>query len=144
MLESVTCQSCVIHLDIYFEILIQTMSFQEADYSFRIYVILMFSRFHRFRFDQESTFETTGTGIVTSNRQHLCKVFFFTFLICVQKRHIAFTTTPKHIILSAKFNRCINRIFDLNSSTSYYIEVRIGSCTVHIAGVTEYISSTPQ
>ena len=27
----------------------------------------MFCRFHRFRFDQESTFETTGTSIITSD-----------------------------------------------------------------------------
>ena len=95
-------QSCVINLDVYFEIFIQTVSFQEADNSFSIYVILMFCRFHRFRLNQESTFEATSTCIVTSDSQHLRKVFFFTFLVSVQQRHVTFAT--------AVFSSFIHRI----------------------------------
>ena len=139
-----TGQSCMVYFNIHFEIFVEAMSFQEADYSFRIYIILVFSGLHRFRFDQESTFETTGTSIVTSDSQHLCQVFFFTFLICVQKRHIAFTTTPEYIVLTTQFDSCVDCILDLNSSTSYYVKIRISSSTVHITCMTKYIGSTPQ
>ena len=61
------------------------MSFQEADHSFGIYIVLMFGRFHWFGFNQESTFKTTCTGIVTGYHQHLSEMFFFTFLIRIQQ-----------------------------------------------------------
>ena len=143
MFESVASQSSMVYFDVNFEIFIQTMSFQEADHSFRIYIILMLSRFHRFRFNQESTFKTTGTSIITSNSQHLCKVFFFTFLICIQKRHITFTTTPKHIVLTAQFDSCVNCILNLYSSTGHYVKIRICCSTIHITGMAEYVGSTP-
>jgi len=44
--------------------------------------------------------------------------------ICVQKRHIAFTTTPEYIILSAKLNRCINRILNLMTIARDYARAR--------------------
>ena len=120
------------------------MSFQESDYCFCIYIILMFCRFHRFRLNQESTFETTGTSIITSDGQHFCQVFFFTFLICIQKRHIAFTATPEYIVLTTQFDRCIDCILNLNSSTSYYVKIRVSSSTVHITCMAKYVGSTPQ
>ena len=83
--KCVTSQSSVVYFDIYFEVFVQTVCFQEADNSFSIYVVLVLAWFHRFRFNQESTLETFATCIVTSQFQHLSQVFFFTFLVSVQQ-----------------------------------------------------------
>ena len=144
MFERMASQCSVVYLDVHFEIFFQTVSFEEADNRFRIYIVLMFGRFHRFRFDQERTFETTGTGIVASQRQHLCQVFFFSLLIRVQQRHITFATAPEYIVLSAEFDRSVDSVFDLYGSTGNYIEIGVGSRTVHITCMAEYVGSTPQ
>ena len=79
------CQCGVVYFDVHFEIFVQSVSFQEADNGFCICIILVFGRFHRFRFDKECTFEATGTSIIAGDSQHLCQVFFFAFLICIQQ-----------------------------------------------------------
>ena len=80
-----TGQRSMIHLDIHFEVLIQIMSFQEANDGFGIHVILMFGGFHRFGLNQECTGEAFAAGIVAGKDQHPCKVFLFTFLVRVQQ-----------------------------------------------------------
>ena len=139
-----TGQRSMIHFDIHFEVLIQIMSFQEADDGFGVYIILMFGGFHRFGLDQECTGEAFAAGIVAGKGQHPCKVFLFTFLVRVQQRHIAFTSTPKYIVHSTKFDGCVDGVLDLNGSTCHYVEIRIGCGTVHVACMAEYVGSTPQ
>ena len=85
MLEGVARQSSVVHFDVHLEIFVQIVSLQEADNGFGVYIILVFCRFHRFRFNQEGTFEAAGTGIVASDGQHLCEVLFLTLLVCIQQ-----------------------------------------------------------
>ena len=104
----------------------------------------MFGRFHRFRFDEESTFETFCTGIVASDGEHHGQMLFLPFLIGIEQRHITFAAAPEYIIRSAQFDGCVDGVFDLYGSAGYDIKVGVGSRTVHIAGVAEYIGSTPQ
>ena len=138
------CQCGVVHFDVHFEVFVQTVGFQEADNRFRVCVILMLGRFHRFRLNQERTFEAACTGIVACNGQHLCKVFFFTLLVGIQQRHIAFASTPEHVVRTAQFDCCVNGILDLNGSAGHNVKVGIGGGTVHVTCMTEYVGSTPQ
>ena len=81
MLEGVTSESSMVYLDIHLEVFIQTMSFEEANYSFCVYIILMLSRFHRLRLDEECACETFAASIVASQCKHSCKMLLFTFLV---------------------------------------------------------------
>ena len=85
VLEGVARQSSVVHFDVHLEIFVQIVSLQEADNGFGVYIILVFCRFHRFRFNQEGTFEAAGTCIVAGDGQHLCEVLFLTLLVCIQQ-----------------------------------------------------------
>ena len=144
MFERMSCKGGMIHFDIHFEVLIQSVSLQEADNCLCIDIILMLCRFHGFRFNQESALETTCTSIITGNGQHLCQMFFFAFLISIQQRHIPFASTPKDIIRTSQFNGGINRILYLDSGTGHNIKIGIGGCAVHVTRVAEYIGRSPQ
>ena len=100
MLKCMPGQCGMVHFDINGKILVETIMAQEADNRFRIHVILVFSRFHRFRLYQESSFEPVLAGIVTCHRQHHGKMFLFAFHIGVQQAHIAFTSPPEHIVFA--------------------------------------------
>ena len=144
MFEGVSCQGCVVYLDVYLEVFLQAVCLQETDNRFSVHIILMLGRFHRFRLDQERTGEAFGTGIVTSHGQHLSEVLFFTFLVCVKDAHVTFTATPEHIVGTTQLNGSVNCIFDLNASAGYNVKFRVGSSTVHVACVTEYVGCPPQ
>ena len=134
----------MVYLDIHLEVFIQTMSFEEANYSFCVYIILMLSRLHWFRLDEECACETFAASIVASQCKHSCEMLLFTLLVCVEQAHIAFASTPEYIVATAKLNGCINSIFNLNSSTSNNIEIRICGSTIHIAFMTKHVGCTPK
>ena len=144
MLECMTSESSVVHLDINLEVLIKTMSFQETNNGFRIHIILVLRRLHWFWFNQERTLESLCTSIVASHSQHRSHVFFLTLLVGVQQAHITFTTAPEYIVGTTKFDSSINSVLDLNDSTSYNIEIRIGRSTISITLVAKYVSCTPK
>src|SRR5574344_1408098 len=79
VLESMTCKSSVVHLDINFEVFIQIMSFKESNNCLCIYIMLMLAWFHWFRFDKECTFKAFGTSIVATFGQHHSQMLFLTF-----------------------------------------------------------------
>ena len=81
MLEGVTSESSMVYLDIHLEVFIQTMSFEEANYSFCVYIILMLSRLHWFRLDEECACETFAASIVASQCKHSCEMLLFTLLV---------------------------------------------------------------
>ena len=99
--ECMTGQGCVVHFNIHLEILFQAMSLQETDNCFGIHIVLVLGRFHRFRFNEESTGESLCTGIVTSDGQHLSQMFLFTLLVSIEQAHVTFTTAPEHIVSTA-------------------------------------------
>ena len=134
----------MVHFDINGKILVETIMAQEADNRFRIHVILMFCRFHRFRLYQESTFEPVLAGIITCHRQHHGKMFLFAFHVGVQQAHISFTSAPEHIVFATQGNTSVNRVFDLRAGTSHSREIRICSRPVHITFMPEHIGGRPQ
>ena len=145
MFEGMAGQGSVVYFDIYLEVLVQIVGLQETYYGFSIHVILVLGRFHRFRLNQEGTGKAFGACIVAGDGQHLRQVFFFTFLVGVQQRHIAFTSAPEHIVVgTTQFDSSVDSVLDLDGGTGYHVEVRIGGGTVHVTRVAEYVGRTPQ
>src|SRR5690606_34814607 len=100
MLERMSCQCRMVYFDIQFEIFIQSMLSQKANYRSCIVIILMLGRLHRLRLDEECSFETILSSIVPCYSKELSKMLSLTLHICIEQRHIAFTTSPEHIILT--------------------------------------------
>ena len=144
MLESVTSKSSVVYLDIYLEVFVKIVSFQETYYSLCINIILMLCWLHWFWLNQECTCKALRTSIVTSSCKHLCHVLFFTLLICVKKAHITFTSTPEYIVCTAQLDSCVDSVLYLYDSTSNNVEIRVCRSTIHVTLVTEYVSCTPK
>ncbi len=71
-------------------------------------------------------------------------MLLLTLLICVEQAHVAFTTTPEHVVLTAECDSGVDSILDLNGSTCNNVEVRISGSTIHIACVAEYVGCTPE
>src|SRR5690606_15049288 len=137
MLEGMSSQSSVVHFQIEFKVLIQTVMSQEADHSRRIIVILVLGWFHGLRLDQESPGETLLTAIISGHGDELGQMFRFPFHIRIKERHIAFPTTPEHVVFAAQSNGGINGVLYLSSSIGYHIKIWIGRSTVHVAGIAE-------
>ena len=134
----------MVHFNVHFEVAFQPVSFQETDDGFGVDIILVLGRLHGFRLNQEGAFETLCAAIVTGNGEHLCQMFFFSFLVGIQQRHISFASAPKDIVCPPQFYSGVNRILNLNSSTGHNIEIGIGSRTVHVTSMAEYIGCSPQ
>src|SRR5690606_5835518 len=100
MLEGMSSQSSVVHFQIEFKVLIQTVMSQEADHSRRIIVILVLGWFHGLRLDQESPGETLLTAIISGHGEELGQMFRFPFHVCVEKGHIAFPAAPEYIVFA--------------------------------------------
>ncbi len=71
-------------------------------------------------------------------------MLFFTLLVSVEKAHVTFAATPEHIVCTTEGDSCVDSVLDLNCSASYYVKVGVGSSTVHVTAVTEYVGSTPK
>ena len=120
------------------------MGFQKADDGFRIHIILMLCRFHRLRFNKESSCKPVCTAIIAGDSQHLSQMFFFTLLVSIQKRHVTLASAPEHIIRTSQFDCGVDGILYLNGSPRNDIKVGICCGSVHVARVTEYVCSAPQ
>ena len=141
MLEGMTCQRSVVHLNIDLEVLIQSVGFEETDNGLGIHIILVFARLHWLGLNEESTLESLRTSIVSRHTEHSSHVLFLTLLVSVEKRHIALATAPEHIVLCAEFDTCVNSVLNLHDSTSHYIKIRVGARTVHVTGMPKDIGS---
>ena len=144
MLEGVSGQGSVVHLDVHFEILVQPVCLQEADDGLRVHVILMLGRLHRLRFHEEGALETAGTSIVTGHAQHRGQVFLLTFLVGVEQAHVSLATAPEDVVRSAQLDGGVNGVLDLHGGMGYDVEVGIRGGAVHVALVAEDIGRPPQ
>ena len=142
--ESVACEGGVVDLNIDFEILVETMRFEETDDGLSVHIVLMFGRLARFGFDEERTFESFGTRVVTRHTEHSSHVLFLAALVGVEQAHVALATTPKDIVLCAQFDTGVHRVLDLDDGTRYYIEIGVRAGAVHITGVAEHVRRGPQ
>ena len=134
----------MVHLDVHLEVLLQAVCTEEADDGFRVHVVLVLGRFHRFRLDEERAFEAFGAGIVAGCLQHLCQMFLFTLHVGVQQAHVAFAPAPKHVVRAAQFDGGIDGVLDLHGCACHHVEIRVGGRTVHIAFVSEYVGRAPK
>ncbi len=130
-------QCSMVHFNIQLEIIHQIPLTQKSDYRCAIKIILMFGRLHGFRFDEERSFETILSSIVTCSMKESRHVLLLAFHIRVQQGDISFTTTPENIILTPQGYGGINCILHLRGCITHHIKIRIGRSTIHVAGVTE-------
>ena len=144
MLEGMTSQCGVVHLDVHLEVLIQAMCLQETDNGLSVNIILVLRRLHGLRLNKECALESLAACIVASHAKHHGHVLLLSLLVGVQQAHVTLTTTPEHIVGTTELNGSIDRILNLNDSTSYDVEVRVGRSTVGITLVTKDISGTPK
>ena len=142
--ERVPGQCGMVHLDVHLEVLLQAVCTQETDNRFRVHIVLVLGRLHRFRLDEERAFEAFGAGVVAGGLQHLCQMFLFTLHVGVQQAHVAFASAPEHVVASTQFDGGVDGILDLYGCACHHVEIRVGGRTVHIAFVSEYIGRTPK
>ena len=64
--------------------------------------------------------------------------------IGVEEAHIALTSTPEHVAVTAELDGGVDGVLDLQHCACSHVEIRVGGCTVHIALVAEYIGCTPE
>ena len=141
MLKCVASKRSVVHFDVHLEVLVEVVSLQESDNSLSVNIILMLRWFHWFRLNEECSLETLSTSIIASHGEHSSHVLFLAFLVSVEEAHVAFTSTPEHIVLSTELDTCIDSVLDLHDSTRHHVEVRVSGSTIHITSVTEHIGS---
>ena len=144
MLECMAGQRGVIDLDIDLEILVQPVRPQESDHGLRVGVVLVLHRLHRFGFDQEVALEPLRAGVVAGHAQHGGHVLLFALHVGVEQRHVAFAAAPEDVVLAAQFDRGVDGVLDLQHGAGRGVEVGVGRCAVHVAGVAEDIGRAPQ
>src|SRR5574343_59828 len=143
MLEGMTRQRGMVHLNIQFEILIQTVLTEKSDHSSSIVIILMFGGLAGFGFDKEYPFETLTACIITRHGQKTTQMIQLTPHISIQQGHITFTPAPEYIILSSQCNGGIEGIFYLCTGIGQSGKIRIGRSPVHITWIRKHVSRTP-
>ena len=139
MLEGVTGQGRVVDLDVQGEILVQTVMAQKPDDGLGVHIVLMLSGFHRFRLNQERTFEALLATIIASHSQQHGEVLFLAFHVGVQQRHIALSAAPEDVVLTAQRNTRIDGVLDLRGSEGGDMEIGIRACAVHVALVSKNV-----
>ena len=144
MVERVPRKRGVIHLDIDLEILIEAVMAQETDHRLGIVIVLVLGRLHRFRLDQEGSFETVFTGVIARHREHHRQMVLLAFHVGIEQRHIPLAAAPKDIILAAERDRCVDCVLDLRAGISHCRKIGIGRSAVHITCITENVRSTPK
>ena len=144
MLEGVASQRSVVHLDVHLEVLVKSVSAEEAAYGLGVHVVLVLGRLHGLRLDEECALESLAASIVAGHSQHRSHMFLLTLLIGVEQAHVALTSAPEHIVLTAELNGSVDGILYLNDSAGYDVEVGVSRSTVHIALVAEDISRSPE
>ena len=80
MFERVSGQCGMVHLDVHLEVLLQTVRTEEADDGFRVHVVLVLGRFHRFRLDEERALEAFGAGVVAGSFNICARCSFSRFM----------------------------------------------------------------
>src|SRR5690606_7133399 len=83
-------------------------------------------------------------SVVASHSQETGHVLSFALHVGVDQAHVAFTTAPEYVCRTIQCESRINRIFQLCTSVSNDVEVRVGRSTVHVTGIGEQVSSTPK
>ncbi|OAV73582.1 hypothetical protein Barb6_00076 [Bacteroidales bacterium Barb6] len=139
MLKGVTGKCGMVYFDVQGEVLVQTVMAEEADNGFRIDIVLMLGRFHRFRLNEEGSLEALFATVIACEGKQGGKMVFFALHVGIQKRHIAFATSPEHVVLTAKGNTGVDGVLYLRGGTGDNGEVGVCGGTVHVTLVAEYV-----
>ena len=137
-------QGRVVHFDVEGEILVQPVVAQESDDCLGIHIVLMLSRFHRFRLDEEGTLETVLATVVAGHHQHHGEMLFLAFHVGVEQRHVALATAPEDVVLAAQGDACVDGVLDLRGRERRDVEVGVGGRAVHVAFVPEDVGRGPE
>ena len=144
MLEGVSGERGVVNLYVHLEVLVETVSFQEAYYGFRVHVVLVLRRLHGLRLYEERARKAIGAGIVACHGQHACQMVLLALLVGVEQAHVALATSPEYVVGAAKLDGSVNGVLYLYGSACHYIKVGIGCRSVHIALMSEDVCRAPQ
>src|SRR5690606_11908443 len=106
---------------------------QKTDNRSRVEVVLVLSRLCRLRLNKECAFEALLSGIVFCSVQETSKMLLLTLHVCVQQAHVAFSSTPEHIVLTVQCNGSVQSVLYLCGTMCQHVEVRICSGSVHVA-----------
>ncbi len=85
MLECVAGESSVVYLDVELEVLVKTVSLEEAYYGFAVNIILVLGGFHGFGLDEECACEAFGACVVACYGKHHGQVLFLTLLVGIEQ-----------------------------------------------------------
>ena len=144
VLEGVSGQSGVVHLDVHLEVLVQAVSAQEADNGLCVNIVLVLGGLHGLRFYEEGALEAFCSGIVAGSAQHGGQVFLLTLLVGIQQGHVAFATAPEDIACAAQLDGGVDGVLYLHNCAGYYVEVGIRGGAVHVALVAEDVGRAPE
>ena len=105
----------MVHFNVQFEILVQSILTKKTDHGGRIVIVLMFGGFAGFGFNEESAFEPLLAGVVPRHGEKTGQMVEFPFHIRVEEGHIPFPSAPEYIILPSQFNGGIEGVLDLSA-----------------------------
>ena len=120
------------------------MSTEESAYGLGVDVVLVLAGLHGLRLDEEGALESLAAGIVAGHGEHGSHMLLLTLLVGVEQAHVAFTSAPEHVVLSAELDGGVDGVLDLHNGTGHNVEVGIGRGTVHIALVAEDVGCAPE
>ena len=140
----VTGQGGVVGLEIELEVGGQVVGAEEVAAGGRVAVVLVLGRLFRLRFDQKLPFEADFLGVVDGKVHEVPEVIDFPFHIGVQECHVAFATTPKHIVLPAELFGDFHRGFDLGGRISKDIGIAGRRSSMHKPRVAKHVRRPPE
>ena len=144
MLEGVSRECGVVHLDIHLEVLVQSVRLEESDDRLRVHVVLVLGGFHGLGLDEEGASESLGAGIVACLGKHHGQVFLLAFLVSIEQTHVSLASAPEDVVLATQFDGCVDSVLNLHRRACHHIKVGVGSRTVHVALVSKHVGRAPQ
>ncbi len=71
-------------------------------------------------------------------------MLFLTLLVGVEEAHVAFASTPEHVVLTAESDSSVDSVLDLDCCTGNNVEIRVGCSAVHVAAVAKHVCCAPE
>ncbi len=104
VLEGVSCECCVVCLDIHLEILIETVLANESDRGCRVEIVLMLHRLLRLGLDVKITGKSDRSAVFYRHSHKARDVFFFKFNVGIEESFVSFSAAPENVSLSAELD----------------------------------------
>ena len=144
VLEGVARECRVVHFNVYFYFVLETVFEQEAVDGGAVEVVLVFGGFVGFGLDEDGAFVADFVFVFNDHVEEATELVDLLGHFGVEEGFVAFASAPEYVVFAVEFVGGFDAVFYLGGGVGEYFWIGVGACAGHVAWVAEKVGGAPE